>query len=372
MMCIRCPHLVVPALLAVSLAQAQGPKAKDITSPDWNRFTAAQYLDTREQWWMDWPKAQQDHQTVCVSCHTALPYAMSRAALHATSDPAPLSSQETKMLGYVTKRVTLWKEVKPFYLTEERGPRKSEESRGSEAVMNALILARYDEPFGQLREITKEALRNMWSLQIKSGDEAGSWDWINFHGAPWESDESHYWGATLGAVAYGSAPAGYRRQQNVQPNLSLLRAYLVKNYDKQPLMNRISVLWASARMPGLLTRAQREALLKDIASHQQQDGGWTTATLGPWKRKDGTPLDAASDGYATALVVYAMYEVGIPAENNLIRTGRRWLVNNQAADGHWNAVSLNKQREASADPAKFMSDAATAYAALALSSIPKR
>jgi squalene-hopene/tetraprenyl-beta-curcumene cyclase len=372
MMHIRCLHLVAPAFLAVTLAHAQSPKAKVITSSDWNRIAAAQYLDAREQWWMDWPKAQQDHDTVCVSCHTAVPYAMSRAALHATSVPAPLSPQEARMLGYVTRRVTLWQEVKPFYLTEERGPRKSEESRGTEAVMNALILTRYDEPSGQLREITKEALQNMWSLQIKSGDEAGSWDWINFHNAPWESDESHYWGATLGAVAYGSAPASYRRRPDVQAKISLLRAYLAKDYDKQPLMNRISVLWASGRMPGLLTRAQRESLLKDIALRQQQDGGWTTATLGPWKRKDGTPVDAASDGYATALVVYAMHESGIPAENGLIQAGRRWLVKNQAADGRWNAASLNKQREASADPAKFMSDAATAYAAMALTSIPER
>jgi squalene-hopene/tetraprenyl-beta-curcumene cyclase len=239
-------------------------------------------------------------------------------------------------------------------------------------VMNALILTRYDVASGHLREITKDALKNMSSLQIKTGDEAGSWDWINFHGAPFESDESHYWGATLGALAYGSAPASYRKQPAVQANLALLRTYLTKDYDKQPLVNRISVLWASGKVPSLLTREQREALLKDIASHQQRDGGWTTATLGPWKRTDGTPLDTASDGYATALVVYAMYEAGIPAQNKLIQEGRRWLVQNQAADGHWNATSLNKQREASAAPAKFMSDAATGYAAMALSSIPER
>jgi squalene-hopene/tetraprenyl-beta-curcumene cyclase len=370
---VSCLRLVAPVLLSVSLAHAEGVKVKDTaTLSDWNRFTAAQYLDAREQWWMNWPKAQRDHETACVSCHTALPYAMGRAALHTTSEPTPLSPQETQMLRYVTKRVTLWKEVEPFYKTEERGPRKSEESRGTEAVLNALILTRYDERSGRLREITKEALQNMWALQIKSGEEAGSWDWINFQGAPWESNDSHYWGATLGAVIYGSTPDSYRKQHAIQENLVHLRAYLVKDYDKQPIMNRISVLWASSKMPGLLTHTQRAALLKDIAAHQQQDGGWTTATLGPWKRKDGTPLDTASDGYATALVVYAMHEAGIPAENKLIQNGRRWLVQNQASDGHWNATSVNKQREASADPAKFMSDGATGYAAMALSSIPLR
>lgn len=369
---IRCIHLAVPALLAATLAHAEGARTKDAAPSDWNRSTAAQYLDAREQWWMDWPKAQRDHETACVSCHTALPYAIGRAALHASSEATPLSPQEQKMLGFVIKRVTLWDEVKPFYLTDERGPRKSEESRGSEAVMNALILTRYDEPTGRLRQITKDALKNMWTLQIKTGDEAGSWDWINFKGAPWESDESHYWGATLGAVVYGSSPARYRNQPEVKAHVALLREYLTKEYDKQPLMNRISVLWASARVPGLLTHAQKETLLKDIASHQRTDGGWGTASLGSWKRKDGTELDTASDGYATALVVYSMYEAGIPAENKLIQAGRKWLVANQAADGHWNATSVNKERPATADPAKFMSDAATAYATLALSVIPAR
>ena len=368
----RSLHLVVPIFLGLTMAHAESAKSNDATSSDWNRFTAAQYLDAREQWWMDWPKAQRDHGTACVSCHTALPYALGRAALHSTAQPAPLSPQEQQMLGYVIKRVTLWNEVEPFYKTEERGPRKTEESRGCEAVMNALILTRYDESSGRLREITQEALKNMWALQIKSGKEAGSWDWINFQGAPWESDESHYWGATLGAVAYGSAPASYRKQPDIQENVAALRTYLVKDYDRQPLMNRISVLWASSKIPGLLTPAQREALLKDIALHQQQDGGWTTATLGSWKRKDGTSLDTASDGYATALVVYSMYQAGIPATNKLVRDGRRWLVNNQSSDGHWNATSLNKERPASSDPAKFMSDAATAYAAMALSSVPEQ
>jgi squalene-hopene/tetraprenyl-beta-curcumene cyclase len=368
---VLCLTLIACASLVVTPARAESAGGKDIPA-DWNRFTAAQYLDAREQWWMDWPKAQRDHGTACVSCHTALPYAMARAALHASSDPVPLSPQETRMLGYVAKRVTLWREVQPFYLTEERGPRKSEESRGSEVVMNALILTGYDEASGHLREITREALENMWSLQIRTGEEAGSWDWINFHGAPWESDESHYWGATLGAVAYGSAPSSYRNERSVQAHLAELRAYLVKDYDKQPLMNRISVLWASGRVPGLLTHAQREALFREIASHQQPDGGWTTATLGPWKRNDGSLLDMRSDGYATALVVYAMYEAGVPAEDTLIQAGRRWLVQHQATDGHWNAVSLNKERAASADPAKFMGDAATAYAAMALSAIPER
>ena len=47
----------------------------------WNQKTAAAYLDQRESWWMDWPVAARDHETFCISCHTAVPYALSRPAL---------------------------------------------------------------------------------------------------------------------------------------------------------------------------------------------------------------------------------------------------------------------------------------------------
>ena len=47
----------------------------------WNAKSAAAYLDARAQWWQTWPKAARDHETFCVSCHTTLPYALSRTAL---------------------------------------------------------------------------------------------------------------------------------------------------------------------------------------------------------------------------------------------------------------------------------------------------
>ena len=47
----------------------------------WNRKAAAAYLDQRSTWWTTWPNAQRDHGTFCVSCHTALPYALARPAL---------------------------------------------------------------------------------------------------------------------------------------------------------------------------------------------------------------------------------------------------------------------------------------------------
>src|SRR6266700_792299 len=111
---------------------------------------AAAYLDGRMDWWMGWPNAARDHETFCVSCHTVAPYAMGRPALRsALGEPGP-SPTERKVLDNVLKRVRMWKEVAPFYPDATRGVPKTAESRGTESILNALILTRYDEPAGKL------------------------------------------------------------------------------------------------------------------------------------------------------------------------------------------------------------------------------
>src|SRR5208283_1814693 len=56
----------------------------------WDQKAAAAYLDQREAWWMEWPKAARDREPFCVSCHTAVPYALSRPALRsALGEKAP-------------------------------------------------------------------------------------------------------------------------------------------------------------------------------------------------------------------------------------------------------------------------------------------
>src|SRR5437879_13482727 len=47
------------------------PEARIASS--WDQQAAAAYLDQRAAWWMEWPKAARDHETFCVSCHTAVP-----------------------------------------------------------------------------------------------------------------------------------------------------------------------------------------------------------------------------------------------------------------------------------------------------------
>src|SRR5271163_1400245 len=117
-------------------------------SGHWDPKAAAAYLDQREITWMSWQGAARDHGTFCISCHTAVPYALSRPVLRkALSEDSP-SVNERKLLDNVTKRVKLWNEVAPFYGGAEYDGGKPSESRGTEAVLNALILANYDRNYG--------------------------------------------------------------------------------------------------------------------------------------------------------------------------------------------------------------------------------
>jgi hypothetical protein len=126
-------------------------------------------------------------------------------------------------------------------------------------------------------------------------------------------------------------------------------------------------LWASGAWHGLLTDAQQHAIAEAAFRAQREDGGWSTSSLGNWKRVDNTALDTASDGYATGLVVVALTRSGIPRTDDHLSRAIAWLVRHQdPASGMWRAASLNKDRDPNSDAGKFMSDAATAYAALAL------
>ncbi len=361
------------ALLALAIAGGPSAPAGGVTPaamsspiPSWNKDAAAQYLDSREEWWQSWPKAQRDHSTVCVSCHSVLPYALARPALRRQMGQQGFAPPERILFDDVAKRVTLWSDVEPFYKDSKSGPTKSIESRSTEAVLNALILANYDAGNHHLTELTREAFANAWALQRHSGDNSGAWIWLNFKNAPWESDESEYHGAALAALAVGIAPDRYRDSPQIQGNLRELRGYLRREYPAQPLVNRIVLLWASARLPGLLTARQRSTLIASIYAAQQPDGGWSLTDLGSWKRRDDTPLVRKSDGYATGLTVLALEENGM-RRSAQVKRGLLWLRENQnSPEGYWQAWSLNKQRDLSSDAGPFMDDAATGYAVLAL------
>jgi len=348
-------------LLAISFLCAWQAQAGDAKS--WDRKAAAAYLDGRMNWWETWPSAARDHETFCISCHTSLPYALARPALRSALAEQGPSADERTFLDNISKRVSLWQEVEPFYNDAKNGAPKSAESRGTEAVLNALVLARYETP------AAIDALRNMWALQLKAGEKRGSWIWLNFHNEPWEADDSAFWGASLAGLAAGYAPESYRKSAEIQENLTLLGEYLQREQQSQSTLNRAVALWASGRLPQLLKPEQRAAIVAEIAGKQRDDGGWSESSLvmKDWKRRDGTPMDAASDGYGTGLMVAALEQSGEASAKAVIAKGLSWLEHNQDPSGAWLSTSMNKKRDPASDAGRFMTDAATAYSVLALS-----
>jgi squalene-hopene/tetraprenyl-beta-curcumene cyclase len=350
----------------ISVSSHNGTKA----AGSWDQKAAASYLDQRATWWFEWPKSARDHDTFCVSCHTAVPYALSRPALRrALSETAP-SPNERRLLNNVTKRVRLWKEVAPFYSDEDRGGNKTVESRGTESVLNALILASRDAQNGQLSKDAHAAFDNMWAEQLSTGVKKGAWVWLRFANEPWEADDSDFYGATLAAIAAGTAPGDYRFRPEIQNNLKLLREYLNRESSTQTTINRVVLLWASAKLPGLLAPQSQKTIITEVLAKQQPDGGWSLSSLaGDWKRHDGTAQEGQSDGYATGLITFALKLAGIPGDDVQQKKALAWLAANQdKKGGYWPSYSLNNnvQHHMSPDTVRFMNDAATAYAVLAL------
>jgi squalene-hopene/tetraprenyl-beta-curcumene cyclase len=354
-------------------------KRVDLSS--WNAKAAAAYLDKREIWWMSWTSAARDQGTFCVACHTSLPYIMAEPALRENLGQKQMSPVEQTLLANITKRVRLWDSVEPYYDDAQYGGKKGKESRSTEAVLNALILASRDSQDGQLRDDTKAAFRNMWSLQITEGEDCGAWLWQQFSLYPWESRNAVYSGAAWAALAVGWAPEHYQDTPEVQEHLRTLRNYLMKDYSRQSLLNKSYLLWASTRLSGLLNPTQQRGVINEILQEQQSDGGWNFSGLTwswtglsinsivrQWRRADWTKQANSSDGLATGLLIVILRQAGVAREDEHVKRGLSWLASNQEKQsGIWITSSLNKQRDHSSNVGLFMSDAATAFAALALS-----
>ncbi|MGA8740335.1 MAG: hypothetical protein WB561_04015 [Terracidiphilus sp.] len=364
---LACGALLVCVVRVPGVAVLAADKPASAT-PTWSPTAAANYLDSRETWWQGWDRAHKDHGTLCVSCHTQASYALARPVLRGPAGERAPSAQEQVMLASVEKRVREWKDMQPFYSDAVYGAGKEIESRNAESVLNAIILTNYDAPLGHLSERTRMAFDHAWELQSKSGPDAGAWVWQNFDYTPWESKESQYHWAALMALTVGSAPDRYMDDPKIAANLAALRGYLRGHYDAQPLVNKIVAMWAGKYFTGILTNDQIRTLVDQVSRLQHGDGGWSLAELGTWKRRDNTPLETRSDGYATGLVVLALEESPLTSDKKPhIARGLAWLEANQDKNtGAWPAWSLNKNRDPNSDVGKFMSDAATSYAVLAL------
>jgi squalene-hopene/tetraprenyl-beta-curcumene cyclase len=318
---------MINALLALSLIS------------DWNPRLAANYLDGREKEWFAW-KAAQTPGGPCVSCHTNVTYLLVRPALRRELGEKQPTEFETGLREGLRARIPMH-DVFPAAFSKE--PRHSQ-SLGVEAIHAALLLG--EEP----------ALDRMWSLQLKEGKEKGAWNWFHLDLDPWETLESNFYGATLAALAVKQAPAEHRARHREE--IGLLMDYLKREQGSQPLHNRLMLLWA---MPEALL--DKRSLLDEVWKNQQPDGGWSIESLGPWKRASRS---SRSDAYATGFATYVLL-TDHNSQDKRVQKALNWLKSHQNQEqGFWASSSMNKDFPPDSMMVKFMQDAATGFAALAL------
>ena len=378
----------VLALLFAGVACLAGAlPLRAVEEPRWDRNAAARYLDGRmDAWWANAKTLKTDGgETRCLSCHTALPYLWSRQALRHSQAATPPTPHEQRVLEQVSRRIGYRGDDQPYYDHTEA---KKVESRGVEAVINAVVLTGIDgDAIASDRQpLVSAAMARLWDVQRADG----AWDWLDFGLEPFEAPDAVFQGAAMAAIAAGS-PAGRQASENEagRAGVAKLRAYLRSHMTDQRAFNRAWMLLAAARLDGLLTVQERAAIVTDLESLRRADGGWSLADLGAWRwtRQEapfappGTvdrALITQSDAYATGLVIYALRRSGRPVSSPAVQKGQQWLVDHQVPErvgdpawAPWRAYSLNHDREHGGPKGEpwrrmFMSDLATAFAVLAL------
>jgi squalene-hopene/tetraprenyl-beta-curcumene cyclase len=297
---------------------------------DWSPRLAADYLDGRQKEWFAW-KTAQTPEGPCVSCHTGVMYLFARPELRRKLGETQPTAYETGLLKTLRS---------PGFAGAFLKEPLVDQTEGVQTIHSALFLQ------------DEAALGHMWSLQIREGKDKGAWKWFHLDLDPWEMPESTFYGATLAAIAVGRASDEHRARHREQ--IAMLIDYLKREQGSQPLHNRLMLLWA---MPDAV--ADKSALVKETLKLQQPDGAWSIESLGPWKKASRAK---GSDAYATAFAAYVLEKSGHRSKEAI-----SWLKTHQNREyGFWESESMNKEYPADSMMSKFMQDAATGFAVLAL------
>lgn len=314
--------------------QPKPTKPDEATAKTWSAAKAAEYLDGVG---VNWTRDRQ-----CVTCHTNMPYLFARPLLKDAPDDG-------------------WKEVRKFLEDDVTSWSNGGKPKGDAYVVaTAAALAVSDaRTTGKLHPATKAALDRMWTVQRKGGD----WNWLKCEWPPLEHDD--YYGAVLAAVAVAEAPGKYAETDKAKAGIKSLQAYFAKT-PSPDLHHSAWLLWAAAKVDGLMTAGQKKDAVAELKKAQHKDGGWCLPSLGKYNRRDEkkTPNDPAadSDGYATGLAVFALRQSGVSADDPAVSAGVKWLTANQRESGRWYTRSLNN------DKAHYITNAGTALAVMALES----
>jgi hypothetical protein len=174
-----------------------------------------------------------------------------------------------------------------------------------------------------------------------------------------DTDYSNFYGAMLAERALSTYPS-------VNPEgRALLQDFMKRNLPKQPLHNKLA--WIALRTDKQRDQATVTAILDKLWAKQWKDGGWTTAALGPWDPHPDAPADPGSHAYATTWAAFITRQSGVGCSVPQMKKALDWLAKHQDPEtGSWRSPSMSKEYPRDSMPAKFMSDAATGFAAAAL------
>lgn len=331
-----------------SFGDIRVPKAT-ANEPIRERFSlpeAAHYLDQGAKAWSGARK--------CVSCHTTGTYMLIRPELSKQLGPPDPQMRE--------KFVAAFKDLAAMKRDEIQ-----KSTRPGQVIYAAAGLAEWDKHVAKsLSAETGQAFKLMFALQLSTGTWGSADCW-----PPYESDAFHE--ATVAAIAVADAPGWLATLHDpaLQDGVERLKHYL--RTERPPHdYGRVLLLWASARMPGLLEKTQQQTLIEMIWKHQQGDGGWSIRTFAApeaWGR--GNRADKLrgerefqhppSDGHMTGTALVALREAGVPAADPRMQKGVNWLLKNQRLSGRWWTRSLNT------DTRNFITYSGTAIPLLALS-----
>ena len=278
----------------------------------------------------------------CVSCHTSLPYALVEPLL-----PGPYAAY-TDLIENINERVLTWQNNTPWYSDQKaemtaalgglppdalKDVLDAEGSRGVESIFNAFIRTMHDAySHSPAEPETVKAFENMWSEQIQTGDDAGSWKWIKANLIPWEVEDSDLWGASLACVAASQFP-----ELAPPHNRELLYARLRQGVtdSKTSLHVKAAILWCDTETGGeLIEKGIAESIVADLLELQFTNGGWAIRQLGPWGSWEGSTSDccaqrevrpdAYATGYATFILARSRHLVG--ADNNAkLARAHEWI-----------------------------------------------
>ena len=287
----------------------------------------------------------------CVTCHTNGTYMALRPSLI-----GPLGKPSQEVRDFFVK-----------LLREGIGQLGADGELGdSQLIYIARGLAEWDAHVsGELSADTSLALEQLFERQLPTGE----WNAIRCW-PPLES--SAFQEATVAALAVGVAPGWLSglTDQTLKTGVKRLKDYLRK-VEPPHDYGRTVLLWASARLAGLLEEGEKAEIIEMIRQKQRADGGWSIRTFAqPEQWGDGSRAkklrnekvfsNPPSDGHQTGLALIALREAGVSARDSAIRRGVQWLLRNQRQSGRWWTRSLNT------DTYHFITYSGTLYPLVAL------